>query len=631
MRNFKLVMTHTHNKTILAAALFLTVLSCQTKDNVDVCDPNVKDDCPTGQICDTVYANETFLTCIPDVSTGGNADAGVDADGLKTPDANGLKTPMDAEVGSPEIDVLPPECLDNGACTGKAGRPICNTTTGMCVKCMGTTDCAPFAPDRAQCAMDTGECVECTSHANCAGKTGRPICDSATKTCVKCTDSAQCGMAEPTEPVCEPTSGECVECTGHVSCKGKPGKPICSGVSLSCVRCGGNSDCLAATPATPICLQGSGECAECNADTDCSAPTKPLCSAAGVCVACDQAGAKTCGGKPNTPPVCDASTGRCEQCLMHADCTNPTTPMCSNKVCVACKGDSECVGRNGADPGICLANGACATDQNVFYVREPNCTSTPGAGGTKAVPYCTPQLAVTDATADRNTIVIRGSTIEGFEYSGLPSTLNVVGQFGGVIRGSTVHTGGTLKIRNLTIEDSGQTGVLSMGVHSVGAGTLFLDGVTVNGHDSGGILIESSGNDAPSFDIRNTIVSRNGQYRNGGIRIVTVGATGVHRLTHVTIAENYGTGVFCEKAIESSGVMFSKSVFLDGTANASPACVLTNCCTDGDTQLTADFRLNANSPCIDKLPVNQSVLWDIDGQTRPQGAAADCGADEFVP
>ncbi|MCK4452707.1 MAG: right-handed parallel beta-helix repeat-containing protein, partial [Anaerolineae bacterium] len=43
----------------------------------------------------------------------------------------------------------------------------------------------------------------------------------------------------------------------------------------------------------------------------------------------------------------------------------------------------------------------------------------------------------------------------------------------------------------------------------------------------------------------------------------------------------------------------------------------------------ADFRLQAGSPCIDQVPVAQTVGVDYDGRARPFGEQADMGAHEF--
>jgi len=43
--------------------------------------------------------------------------------------------------------------------------------------------------------------------------------------------------------------------------------------------------------------------------------------------------------------------------------------------------------------------------------------------------------------------------------------------------------------------------------------------------------------------------------------------------------------------------------------------------------LAGDFRLRSDSPCIDRAPPGL-VAADFEGETRPQGAAADMGADE---
>jgi hypothetical protein len=50
----------------------------------------------------------------------------------------------------------------------------------------------------------------------------------------------------------------------------------------------------------------------------------------------------------------------------------------------------------------------------------------------------------------------------------------------------------------------------------------------------------------------------------------------------------------------------------------------------GDPKLDADYRLQPGSDAID-AGVDAGIDHDLDGQLRPEGAAPDIGADEFVP
>ncbi len=656
------------SRNVVPLFLVLSALACQTQNNDEICDPKkMASACAAGFKCDEVYANETFLTCIP--IENGNADGGFDAE-PKTPVDGKLDTPSpDADAVDLGINVAPPECdmdrdcvgkaggpvctkgscapckssvqcgmisptqplcetqnglcvecIDNTACAGKPGRELCDKSTGMCVGCKATADCMPFASTRPECAVDTGACVECLGHAQCATKAGRPVCEAKTGTCVKCGDSSECATAKPAQPVCSETSGDCVECLGPAHCRGKLGTPICSSASQSCVRCSASADCAAASSLTPICIVGTGECMECGADTDCTDSTKPLCGA-GVCVACDKAQGKTCDGRPNTPKTCDATTGRCEECVGNTNCTSLSAPLCKNKKCVPCEIDSECVARNGADPGVCLASGACATDEDVVYVqRVAACTESRGQGGTRAKPYCDPSDAFSSLTANRSTILIRGPAF-GINYAGVPGTLNIVGQDNASMT-SVFQTGGILNLRDLQIGPS-----LGKGIETTGVATLNADRLLVVENSLGGIVTKALNGNAPNFDIRNTIIAKNGDGTSvtpGGLVLAVT--NGVHRLTHVTVFDNNGPGIICSNDIQAVGIIASDNRFGDD----SPQCGIPVCCT-GNPMLTADYHLTSGSMCIDKVPANMSLPLDIDGNARPQGTASDCGADEFVP
>jgi hypothetical protein len=300
-----------------------------------------------------------------------------------------------------------------------------------------------------------------------------------------------------------------------------------------------------------------------------------------------------------------------------------TTPMCSNKKCIACKTDSECVTRNGADPGVCLASGACATDADVIYVQQiATCTSSPGQGGTRVKPYCNPQIALGGASLTRNTIILRPPGVfELFWYDGFPAVLNVVGQ-GDLLQEGIIQSSGILNLRNFNVRN-----LSGPGIYAGGNSSLNIDGLVLRQSTGGGIVVAKVDTAVPSFDIRNTIVAENGDGTSttpGGL-VLAVGS-GVHRLTHVTIANNTGPGLNCDKAIDMVGLILSNNRF----ANVSPQCGEPVCCT-GAAQLDQNFRLMSGSTCIDKVPANMSLPHDIDGHPRPQGAASDCGADEFVP
>jgi len=137
------------------------------------------------------------------------------------------------------------DCAAGQACTLPSGtcvagcpqtpcsseKPVCETSTGLCVGCSEDLDCPGM-----HCSMATGGCVECLAATDCVGELG--LCD-ATGRCVECTQDAHCSVGEQCspvlgrcatactpatdgcpadEPICDPTIGFCVECIDNDNC-----------------------------------------------------------------------------------------------------------------------------------------------------------------------------------------------------------------------------------------------------------------------------------------------------------------------------------------------------------------------------------------------------------------------------
>jgi hypothetical protein len=89
-------------------------------------------------------------------------------------------------------------------------------------------------------------------------------------------------------------------------------------------------------------------------------------------------------------------------------------------------------------------------------------------------------------------------------------------------------------------------------------------------------------------------------------------------------------------AILACGPAYSmKGLLVNGNQalNMSPMCATDATSSTGAPLFdpTRPYHLTATSPCRDKAGTANLPPDDIDGDTRFQGAAADCGADEYAP
>jgi hypothetical protein len=375
-----------------------------------------------------------------------------------------------------------------------------------------------------------------------------------------------CQSRDPERPVCLTTTGACAECTTAAQCAGKTGRTFCQG--NECVGCQ-NAGPTACSGATPVCNPTSGQCAECVADGDCKQATAPFCSN-NKCVPCGMLPAARCAASTPALPAC-ASTGACVACTNSSHCTDASRPVCNtaDNTCRACAADSECVARNGADPGICLDHlgGRCATEAEVIFVAK---TATCGTTvGSKAMPLCSAQDATKLVSANRPIVVVRG-TIGGFSWAlaGMPA-ITLVGQqqavvAGGLDAGVRLSGGGEVFARGFTIRGSEGGGV------AVTAGaTLRLRDSLIDSNPGGGLLL-----DGARFDVRNTVISNNGPATLGatiwgGALVSNVTGTPA-RFERVSIKNNRVVGITCGTGTSvTSTAVYAKD---NGGIDVSPTC-----------------------------------------------------------
>jgi hypothetical protein len=141
--------------------------------------------------------------------------------------------------------------------------------------------------------------------------------------------------------------------------------------------------------------------AECTSSPDCHSVDAPFCIAGSCVAACGSN--DDCAGVAATP-LCQLDTGACVACIDDASC--PTDkPVCdaTARACRACDRDDECAS------GVCLeAEGRCAQDSEIVYLRELNASDNPMC--TLAAPCQTFSGAVAATTPQRYVIHLIGGT-----------------------------------------------------------------------------------------------------------------------------------------------------------------------------------------------------------------------------
>lgn len=120
------------------------------------------------------------------------AAAGVDSEGLECA----------AGLSCVEHVCQVPTC-SSGGCTSTA--PVCDIRTDVCGGCNDSSDCTRFAP-RAVCEPTSGSCVECLASTDCA--TDTPVCDNGA--CRGCRVDAECPSSACND------DGTCVPETGAI-------------------------------------------------------------------------------------------------------------------------------------------------------------------------------------------------------------------------------------------------------------------------------------------------------------------------------------------------------------------------------------------------------------------------------
>jgi hypothetical protein len=176
-----------------------------------------------------------------------------------------------------------------------------------------------------------------------------------------------------------------------------------------------------------------------------------------------------------------------------------------------------------------------------------------------------------------------------------------------------------------------------------------VEGSEVRGNQGGGIDVRGDAR----FSMVNNVIVDNGEAGLSGSDFggVSIGQTVEDDsfLHNTVIANRRGDDVLAFAGVdcsaESNMSAHSNIVYGNAGSNLAPSCNLTYSNieggpSDGDNidedplfvdVSEGDFHLLPDSPCIDAADPASTVDVDIDGDARPQGAAADMGADEVVP
>ena len=366
--------------------------------------------------------------------------------------------------------------------------------------------------------------------------------------------------------------------------------------------------------------------------------------------------------------ACDLGSdgGTCVQCIDDTTC-GTTAPACgSDDTCHACTKNADCLGSE-----MCLDDGSCADVAQVAYLdggalTNGDCTkAAPCNIAQDALATQLPFIHVAGTNRTSQLAVARSVTLIGdgssSELAGTdPVTLEL--QSGTiVIAGLTIRNtllGGvgvsvpTNKTPDVTLErcvitKNGGGGIVAAN------GTMTIERCNIFGNAAGGMSLGSQ-LAAMQVTVINNFITGNGN-PTGGVGGALINPAAGSKFQFNTVVDNRvktmtaptnAGGLNCLGTLTADNNLFARNF----AANvASPATNVVGCdpgtsvlegmtITDlalldpeGVNHADPDYHLTvASAPAIDKA-AGTTVSVDVDGDARPNGSAADLGADEFTP
>ena len=366
-----------------------------------------------------------------------------------------------------------------------------------------------------------------------------------------------------------------------------------------------------------------------------------------------------CAGSPGAP-YCELNLHECVECYQSGHCSaNPVEKFCdlSTFLCTSCVRNTDCTSN------VCLPNGQCGDDGNVAYVdpamgadnadckMATPCMTVDAALTTKK-PYIHLTGMINEAVvidAQSVTILADPGTVLTRSMNGVILAITASSDVaiydltivGAAEKGIALDMNSTLRLNRVTI--TGCNGKDHRAIESKNA-TLFVSRSTIASNAGGGILVDAGS----IYQITNSFIYRNGatDTATGGLTLAPT-SSAFNRFEMNTVVDNVAKatapgGVSCAASIAAPNNLVvhnaSGTILLDTTQIQVGGCNFSDSHYGAD--LTEymfkvpdgtgpwDYHINAGSMAIDR-GVASDIKLDVDGETRPQGAMNDLGADEF--